>query len=250
MTGTAKSYVALISGQFQETRGDLEGARASYRRAVRDLADAGQYVAAAAVLEALGRISLLTGSGYAADLTFARQQKLGGQENGIIAFLQAEQGNAAGASHSLQLAAQAHPEFGAKGVEMLENYQALYLALSHQDAPAVLAAASRLPNSVSARVLFPRGWAYFATKDYVRAEADLRETILDERRLSDFNIVASHSPLVLALAHFYLGQVYDATGRREQAANEYQEFLSHFEDSECQLPQIALAKAALQHALP
>ena len=33
-TGAAKFYVSVFAGQFQETRGDLEGARASYQRAV------------------------------------------------------------------------------------------------------------------------------------------------------------------------------------------------------------------------
>jgi flagellar biosynthesis chaperone FliJ len=60
----------------------------------------------------------------------------------------------------------------------------------------------------------------------------------------------THSPLLAALAHFYLGQVYEATGKREPAANEYQEFLSHFENSRATLPQIAQARAALRRSLP
>ena len=248
--GAPRLYTAVFSGQFQETRGDLEGARESYRHAIRDLAAAQQYAGAASALESLARISFLTGDGVAADLAFARQQKLGGRENGVIAFLQAAQGDTEGAEKSLQLLATSLPELGPKGIETLRGYQAMYVAGLRHDAPAVLTAASHLPGSLSARLNYPLGWAHFATKDYARAERELRTAIFDERRLPDFNTMASHSPLMLALAHFYLGQVYDATGKREQAANEYQEFLSHFEDSECQLPQIALAKAALQHALP
>ena len=60
----------------------------------------------------------------------------------------------------------------------------------------------------------------------------------------------SRCPLLAALAHFYLGQVYEATGKRDQAASEYQEFLSHFDNSRASLPQIALARAALQRSLP
>jgi hypothetical protein len=56
--------------------------------------------------------------------------------------------------------------------------------------------------------------------------------------------------LLVALAHFYLGQVYEARGKREQATNEHQEFLSHFENSRASLSQIALARAALQRFLP
>jgi hypothetical protein len=60
----------------------------------------------------------------------------------------------------------------------------------------------------------------------------------------------NRAPLLAALAHFYLGQVFEATGKREQATNEYQEFLSHFENSGCSLPQIDQARAALQRSLP
>jgi hypothetical protein len=87
-------------------------------------------------------------------------------------------------------------------------------------------------------------------KDYSRAEQDLRAAVLDEKVLSNFNSMRTRSPLLEVLAHFYLGQVYEATGKREQAANEYQEFLTHFENSRANLPQIALARAALQHSLP
>ena len=97
---------------------------------------------------------------------------------------------------------------------------------------------------------YPRGWAYFETKDYSRAEQDLRAAILDEKLLANFNSMRTRSPLLAALAHFYLGQVYEATGKREQAANEYQEFLSHFENSGANLPQIDLARAALKRSLP
>jgi eukaryotic-like serine/threonine-protein kinase len=250
VTGAARSYTAVFSGQFQESRGDLEGARASYRRAVQELAAAGQYSGAAGALESLARISFLTGEGFAADLTFARRQNLRGNENGPIAFLQAAQGDAAGTAHSLQLLEAANPDLGPRGVEMLQNYQSLYVAMTRKDAAATLAAANRLPNSLSSRLCYPRGWAYFETKDYGRAEADLQAAIFDQKQMANFNATTSHSPLLLALAHFYLGQVYDATGKREQAANEYQEFLSHFENSECHLPQVAQARTALQHSLP
>ena len=38
--GPSKLYVSVFKAEFQETRGDLEGARASYQNAVRDLASA------------------------------------------------------------------------------------------------------------------------------------------------------------------------------------------------------------------
>ena len=186
----------------------------------------------------------------ASDLAFARQQKLSGRENRAIGLLQAAQGDTAGSERSLQLYAAARPELGPQGIERLRNYDALYAALVRKDPQGVIAAAGRLPNFTDSWLRYPRGWAYFETKDYSRAEQDLRAAVIDEKLLESFSTMRTRSPLLAALAHFYLGQVYEATGKREQATNEYQEFLSHFENSRASLPQIALARAALQRSLP
>ena len=74
--------------------------------------------------------------------------------------------------------------------------------------------------------------------------------ICQENYLGEVQAIATRSPLRGALAHFYLGQVYEATGNRDQAVNEYQEFLSHFENSRANLPQIAQAHGALKRFLP
>src|SRR5208282_2571351 len=240
-TGAAKFYVSVFAGQFQETRGDLEGARASYERAVRDLAQAGQNLGADSALVSLASISVLTGQGMASDLAFARQQKFSGRENLAIGLLQAAQGDTAGSERSLQLYAAARRELGPQGIELIRNYLALYAALARHDPQGVMAAAGRLPNSLDAALRYPRGWAYLANKDYSRAEQDLRAAIHGERLLANFDAMRSRSPLLAAMAHFYLGQVYEATGKREQAASEYQEFISTFENSRASLPQIAIA---------
>jgi serine/threonine protein kinase/tetratricopeptide (TPR) repeat protein len=248
--GAGKFYVSLFEGQFQETRGDLEGARVSFQRAVRDLGRAGQNEAAEDALQSLASDSLLAAQGTASDLAFARQQKLSGRENGPIAFLQVLQGDTAASERSLQLYASARPEFGPQGIELIRNFAALYAAYVRKDPQGVIAAAGRLPNFADSSLCYPRGWAYFQVKDYSRAEKDLRNAIFNEKNLSNFNIVRTRSPLLAALAHFYLGQVYEATGKRDQAVNEYQEFLSHFENSRASLPQIAIARAALQRSMP
>jgi tetratricopeptide (TPR) repeat protein len=250
VTGAGKCYVAVFAAQFQETRGGLEGARASYQSAVRELARAGQNDGADAALGSLAEVSLLTGEGIASDLAFARKQKLSGRENRAIAFLLAAQGDAAGSEHSLQLYAAARPELGPQGIEWMRNDIAVDAALVRKDPQGVIATAGRVPNSLDSYMRYPRGWASFATKDYSRAEQDVRMAVLDEKNLSNFNIMRTRSPLLAALTHFYLGQVYEATGKRVQAANEYQEFLSHFKNSRASLPQIALAHAALQRSLP
>jgi len=248
--GAGKLYDSVFQGQFQEARGDLEGARESFKRAVRDLAAARQNQGAEDALFSLASISVLSGQGMAADVAFARQQKLSGRENGPLAFLEAAQGDAAASERSLQLYAAARPELGPKSIEDIRNYAALYAAFLRHDAPGVLAAAGRLPKTIDPVMHYPRGWAYLETKDYTRAEQDLGQTVLQERNLSQFPLMSNGSPLLGALAHFYLGQVYEAAGKRDQASNEYQEFLSHFENSHASLPQIALARAALKRSLP
>jgi len=250
VTGAYRLYVPIYVGQFQETRGDLEGARASYRRAAGNLAQAGQNEGAEGALESLAMVSLLTGEGMASDLTFDRQLKIAGQENWMIAIMEAAQGDTADSERSLQLYAAARPELGPPGIERDRNITALFAALVHKDPQGVIAAAEHLPNSLGPRLHFPRGWAYFSTKDYNRAEQNLRTAILEEKYLGSPDIVRTRSPLLAALAHFYLGQVDEAAGKPQQAANEYQEFLSHFENSGSKLPQIDLARAALKHLLP
>ena len=170
-TGAAKLYVSIFTGQFLEARGDLEGARASYQRAVRDLAGAGQNDGAAATLRSLAMISLLSGQGADSALAFARQQKLAGRENGVIAILQAAQGDTAASERSFQLYAAARPELGPQGLDRIRNYSALYAALVRKDPQGVIAAAQRLPNSIESILRYPRGWAYLQNKDYTPGRA-------------------------------------------------------------------------------
>jgi hypothetical protein len=82
-------------------------------------------------------------------------------------------------------------------------------------------------------------------KDYAAAERELRLALFGERDMDNFNVLRQHTPLLAILGHFYLGQVYEATGKRDLAANEYQEFLRHFEGSLARLPQLAEARAAI-----
>jgi len=53
-------------------------------------------------------------------------------------------------------------------------------------------------------------------------------------------------PIAAELVHFYLGQLLEATGKRDPAINEYREFLSHLENSHARLPEIEEARSALK----
>ena len=61
-----------------------------------------------------------------------------------------------------------------------------------------------------------------------------------------FGLTHTRSPLVTLLCHFYLGQVHEATGKRERAVSEDREFLSPFEGWTSRLPQIGESRAALK----
>ena len=61
--------------------------------------------------------------------------------------------------------------------------------------------------------------------------------------------MAERFPALEILAHFYLGQLYERTSKRDQAINEYQEFLSHFTGSQTRPAQVIDARAALQRLM-
>ena len=244
--GAGIAYLPVFEGQFKELRGDLEGARESYRRGTKELAQVGQNRSAGDALAALALVSVLTGQGLASDLAFARQQKLHGEEFGVIAFLHAVRGDMAASNQSIQEFAAAHPELGTSGIEQQRDLIKMSAALMRNDAQGVLAAAAHSPDLTFPWLRFARGRAFLLLKDYARAEQDLRRVLVSGRNLSNFNLVRRRSPLLDSLAHFYLAQVCEATGKRDQAVNEYQEFLSPFENSRARLPQIAEARAALQ----
>jgi hypothetical protein len=97
--------------------------------------------------------------------------------------------------------------------------------------------------------LLAKGRAQLLLKEHAAAERHLRLALLRERDVSNLDKMRARTPLLAQLCHFYLGQVYEATGKREQAVNEYQEFASHFEGSKTRLPQVAEARAALKRPL-
>jgi len=64
--------------------------------------------------------------------------------------------------------------------------------------------------------------------------------------MNNFVDMRSVFPAYAILSHYYLAQMYERDGKRDQALNEYQEFLSRFENSRTKLPQVAEARASLK----
>src|SRR5258708_21064708 len=85
---------------------------------------------------------------------------------------------------------------------------------------------------------------------YAAAEGECRCVPLRTRgRVSNLTFIKRRFPAIELLSHYYLGQVYEHTGKRDQAINEYQEFLSHFEGSHIRLPQVAEARSTLKRLM-
>ena len=248
-TALARLYLPVFEAQLEEARGQLEAARDSYRRAVVELARAGQTAGAGGTLVAFARISVLLGESATA-LSYARQQNLQGHEFIGVSWLEASLGDLAAAERSVQRYGATQPSVGPQGLESRRARNEMQAALLRNDPRAALAAAARLPDLDDSWLLFIRARAHLLLKDYAAAEQVLGRALLAERYLGDPFAMRSRSPLLAALCHFYLGQTHEATGKRDQAVNEYQEFLSHFEGARTRLPQVAEARAALKRLLP
>ena len=106
-----------------------------------------------------------------------------------------------------------------------------------------------VPNYQDPYLLFFRGRAALLTSDYSSAETDLRAVQLQERNLENSQVIVERFPALGILSHYYLGQLYERTSKRDQAINEYQEFLSHFAASQTRPSQLADARAALQRLM-
>ena len=238
-----------FQAHLQQARGDLEGALANYRKVVSQLADAGQYEAAGIFLEQFARLSLMLCQGPDA-FSFAQKQKLGGEELQAIAFLQTMNKNASAAQQSLQRFVSTHPWVSARSVEIQKTINDVQAAMENNDGQAALNLAASIPDLQFPTLLFLKGRSHLLINDYAAAEVEFRRVPLRTRYLmSNFAFIKQRFPAIELLSHYYLGQVCECGGKRDQAINEYQEFLSHFEGSHTRLPQVIEARTALRRLM-
>jgi tetratricopeptide (TPR) repeat protein len=247
-TAVGRLHLPMFQAQLQQARGDPEGANELYRRAAGQLGRAGHNYAAGQALQIFGQISFLLGEGRTA-LAFARQQKLGGEEHWAVSWLEAVAGDAPGAARSLEEFRAARPWFTQRSLDFLRAYNGAWAALARNDGQGAISATAGAPDWPVPWFLLAKGRAQLLLRDYSAAERQLRLALLRERDVGNWNKVRARTPLLPQLCHFHLGQIYEATGKREQAVNEYQEFASHFEGSKTRLPQVAQARAALKRLL-
>ena len=93
------------------------------------------------------------------------------------------------------------------------------------------------------------GRAFFETGNLTEAERYLQLTLMAARLWANDSQIASNDLLSSILAQFYQGGILEQAGKKAEAINAYQEFLSHFENSTAKLPQIAEARAALKRLM-
>jgi eukaryotic-like serine/threonine-protein kinase len=113
----------------------------------------------------------------------------------------------------------------------------------------VISGWSGLPPNTDLTLHLQLGRAYLESGLLPQAEQGLRYVLRWDRYFGLPDLIATHSHLSAVLAQFYLGKVLEQEGKKAEAINAYQEFLTHFANSTARLPQIAEAQAALQRLL-
>lgn len=241
-------YVPGFQAQFKQTAGDFEGALTSYRQAVAQMAHAKQTEAAGDYLQQFAVLSILLGEQSSA-LSFIQQQKIDGEELTALAFLQTMAGNRQASQQTLQRYAASHPWISPRTLELRQIYSDVMADVQKGDGPAALGRLAGVPDFQDSYLPFFRARAALQANDYSTAETQFRAVQQYERNLENGQVMVDRFPALAILSHYYLGQLYERTGKRDQAINEYQEFLSHFSGSQTRPAQVGDARAALQRLM-
>jgi serine/threonine protein kinase/TolB-like protein len=248
-TALYRLYLPEFQAHMQQLRGDPEGALESYRKAVTQLARGGQDSPAGDALQSFAGLGWLMGDASGA-LSFARQQKLHGEELPAIAFLEAVHGDQAASDRDLQKYATERPGISPRYIE-LQHLGNVAAAVARNDGHAATSPLAGLPDFRASRLSFFRARAFLLLNDHMSAEREFRLVIADDLQggTGNFGFMRQRTPLFALLGHFYLGQIYESTGKPQQAIDEYQSFLSHFEGSRTKLPQVGQAHDALKRLM-
>ncbi len=182
-------------------------------------------------------------------LSFAQQQSLDGEELQAIALLQTIAGNTSAAEQSLKRFAESHPAIALRSLEHQQAMNEMLAAVERNDGQTALTRASSIPDFQFAPVLFLKGRAHLLVNDYSSAETEFHRALLFSHNQANLRFLTQRFPVLEMLCHYYLGQVYERAGKRDQAINEYQEFLSHFQSSHTRLPQVAEARTTLKRLM-
>ncbi len=122
-------------------------------------------------------------------------------------------------------------------------------AVHRGDGQTAISRSSSIPDFQDPYLLFLKGRSHLLTNEYASAETEFRGVLRNERSLANYDALRGRFPILGILSHYYLGQLYERTGKRDQAINEYQEFLSHFANPQSRLPQVGEARTALKRLM-
>src|SRR5579863_2842739 len=247
-TSALTLYAPGFEAQLKQSQGDFEGALAGYRTAVLQLGRAKQGQAAQSFLQAFAALSVMLGQNSSA-LSFAQQQKLDDEELQTVAFLETLAGNASAAQQNLQRFAVSHPWVSPRVLEIDQVYADVTAAVQRGDGQTALTRASTIPDFQEPYLLFLKARSHLLVNDYSSAESELRAVIVANHFLANGGSLVGRFPLTEVLSHYYLGQLYEHTGKHDQAVNEYQELLSHFPNSPSRLAQVGDARTALKRMM-
>ena len=247
-TPLLRLYVPGFEAQFKQTRGDFEGALANYREAVLQLGRAKQGEAAESFLRSFALLSVLLGQRSSA-LSFARQQNLFDEELQAIALLETLEGNVPGSQQALRRFRVSHPWLTPRPIEIDQVYSDVVAAVERGEGQAALSRAVSMPDFQAPYVLFFKARGHLLVNDYSEAEAEFRAVLRLERSMENLGIMTERVPALGILSHYDLGQIYERTGKRDQAVNEYQEFISYFPRSQARLSQVGDARIALKRLM-
>jgi serine/threonine protein kinase/Flp pilus assembly protein TadD len=246
-TPLLRLYVPGFEAQFKQTRGDFEGALASYREAVLQLGRAKQDEPAESVLRSFALLSVLLGQRSSA-LFFAQQQKLADEELQAVALLETLQGNLPASQQSLRRFQVSHPWL-TRQIEIDQVHSDVVAAVERGDGQAALSRAGSMPDFQAPYVLFFKARGHLLVNDYSGAEIEFHAVLRLERSMENLGIMTERFPALGILSHYYLGQIYERIGKRDQSIDEYQQFLSYFPSSEARLPQVGDARTALKRLM-
>ena len=182
-------------------------------------------------------------------LSFVQQQKLDDEQLRTLAFLQTLAGNTSAAQQSLQRYATSHPWIAPRAIEIDQAYADVSAAVQRGDGQAALDRAATIPDFQEPYLLFLKARSHLLINDYSPAEQEFRSILRVERSVANSRALVERFPLPGVLSHYYLGQLYERTGKRDKAIDEFQEFLSHFSNSQTRLTQVGDARTALKQLM-
>jgi tetratricopeptide (TPR) repeat protein len=163
--------------------------------------------------------------------------------------LQTAAGNPTAAKQTLEKYAASHPLVSARALDIDQAYADISAAVHRGDGQAALSRAAGIPAFQGGYLLLLKGQAYLLVGDYPAAERELQAAVRRARAIDNPGEIIGRFPILEIMAHYYLGQLYEKSNKRDQAVNEYQDFLSHFTNSHTKLPQVAEARASLKRLM-